>query len=333
MGCSSFAALSVRRAPSQLMLNFVLRRLTALVLTLLLVSLVSFTLIRFVPGDPVDIMYGVEGADPATRAAAVARLGLDQPLWVQYTRWVGRVLVADFGFSYRAGVSVSQLMSERLPPTLLLVGASLALSVSLGIPLGAIAAVRRESLTDFGVMGAALVSLSIPPFALGILLILVFALHFHLVPTMGYPRADGSPLEVLRYLTLPAVTLAAANLGVVVRLTRSAMLEVLGLDFIRTAHAKGLGERVVVYGHALRNALLPVVTLIGLQLSYLIGGTVIVEAVFAWPGVGGLIVDAILGRDYPVVQATVLLVAVIVVLVSLAVDVTYSVLDPRVRLA
>ncbi|MGI9145959.1 MAG: ABC transporter permease [Chloroflexota bacterium] len=315
------------------MVNFLARRLAGLVLTLLLVSVVTFTLIRFVPGDPVDIMYGVEGVDPATRGAIIAKLGLDQPLWVQYTRWLGRAVAGDFGFSYRAGVAVSQLMTERLLPTLLLVSTSLALSVILGIPLGVIAAVRRDSLTDLGVMGAALVSLSIPPFALGILLILVFALHFHLVPTMGYPRSDSGPLEVVRYLALPAVTLAAANLGVVVRLTRSAMLEVLGLDFIRTAHAKGLDERVVVYGHALRNALLPVITLIGLQLSYLIGGTVIVESVFAWPGVGGLIVDAILGRDYPVVQATVLLVAVMVVLVSLVVDMTYSVLDPRVRLA
>ncbi len=315
------------------MLSFVLRRLAELVLTLLLVSIASFSLVRFVPGDPVDIMYGVEGADPATRAAMSSKLGLDQPVWVQYARWVGRALVADFGFSYRAGVSVSRLMTDRLPPTLALVAASLVLSVALGVPLGVVAAVRRESLTDLGVMGAALVSLSIPPFALGILLILVFALHFHVLPTMGYPRADAGPLEAVRYLTLPAVTLAAANLGVVVRLTRSAMLEVLGLDFIRTAHAKGLGEHAVVYGHALRNALLPVVTLIGLQLSYLIGGTVIVEAVFAWPVLGGLIVDAILGRDYPVVQATVLLVAVMVVLVSLAVDIAYSVLDPRVRLA
>ena len=240
-------------------------------------------------------MYGVEGTDPATRAAMVGKLGLDQPIWIQYGRWVARVLVADFGFSYRSSVSVARLMSERLPPTLTLVGAALVLSVVIGIPLGVLAAARRDSLADLGVMAAALVSLSVPPFALGIALILIFALQLHVLPTMGYPRADGGPLDVVRYLTLPAVTLAAANMGVVVRLTRSAMLEVLGLDFIRTAHAKGLAERSVVYGHALRNALLPVVTLVGLQLSYLIGGTVIVEAVFAWPGVGGLIVEAILG--------------------------------------
>jgi peptide/nickel transport system permease protein len=315
------------------MLTFILRKMVALVLTLVLVSVVSFTLIRFVPGDPVDVMYGVEGTDPATRAAMVGKLGLDQPVWMQYGRWVARALVADFGFSYRANVAVGRLMGERLPPTLALVGAALLLSVTVGIPLGVLAAARRDSLTDLGVMATALVSLSVPPFALGIALILVFALHWHIFPTMGYPRADGGPLDVIRYLTLPAITLAAANMGVVVRLTRSAMLEVLGLDFIRTAHAKGLAERAVVYRHALRNALLPVVTLVGLQLSYLIGGTVIVEAVFAWPGVGGLIVEAILSRDYPVVQATVLLVAVLVVLISLAVDMTYSVLDPRVRMA
>ncbi len=314
------------------MLTFILRKLAALVLTLVLVSVVSFTLIRFVPGDPIDVMYGVEGTDPATRAAMVGKLGLDQPVWVQYGRWVARALVADFGFSYRSSVSVARLMGERLPPTLALVSAALVLSVAIGIPLGAVAAARRDSPTDLGVMAVALVSLSVPPFALGIALILIFALQLHILPTMGYPRTDGGPLDFVRYLALPAVTLAAANMGLVVRLTRSAMLEVLGLDFIRTAHAKGLAEQAVVYRHALRNALLPVVTLVGLQLSYLIGGTVIVEAVFAWPGVGGLIVEAILGRDYPVVQATVLLVAVIVVLVSLAVDMTYSMLDPRVRL-
>jgi peptide/nickel transport system permease protein len=313
------------------MLAFLVQRLVSLLLTLLLISAITFLLIRQVPGDPIDVLYGVEGADASTRAATEQRLGLDQPLWVQYGRWLGRLAVADFGYSFRSRVSVRELIGDRLPATALLVGAAMVLAVAIGIPLGVVAAVRRDSAADFGVMAGALVALSIPPFASGVALVLVFALGLGWFPTMGYPRAGAGPLGLLQHLTLPAITLAAAILGVIVRLTRSTVLEVLAMDYVRTAWAKGLSQRTVVFGHALRNALLPVVTLIGLQTAYLIGGTVVVEAVFAWPGIGGLVVEAILGRDYPVVQAVVLVIALMVVLISLLVDLTYSVLDPRVR--
>ncbi len=287
---------------------------------------------RFVPGDPIDIMYGIERPDPATRAAVAKTLGLDKPIWIQYERWIGRIAAGDFGYSYRAGMPVTKLIWQRLPASLLLVGGAIGLSVLAAIPLGVLAAAHRDSAVDFGAMAVALGTLSIPPFVSGILLILIFGLVLHWLPTMGYPTAREGFASWPLHLLLPAVTLAGTLVGVVLRLTRSSVLDELGRDYVRIARAKGLAERTVLLGHVLKNGLLPVVTLIGLQLSYLLGGTVIVEIVFAWPGIGGLVVDAILARDYPVVQGLVLLIASAVVLISLVVDFSYSLLDPRVRL-
>jgi peptide/nickel transport system permease protein len=312
---------------------YVVRRVVSLVPTLLLVSVVTFTLMRFVPGDPVDVMYGLERPDPAMRAAAEQRLGLDQPVWVQYGRWIGRVLTGDFGYSYRARMPVSELIGQRLAATVLLATTGLALAVLVATPLGILSATRRDSLADFGGMATALLTISVPPFVSGILLALVFGLGLRWVPTMGYPGPGAGPATWLAHLALPATTLAGTLLGVILRLTRSTFLEELGRDYVRTARAKGLIERGILLGHVLKNALLPVVTLVGLQLSYLLGGTVVVEIVFAWPGLGSLVVDAILGRDYPIVQAVVLLIASFVLLISLIVDLSYSVLDPRVRLS
>jgi peptide/nickel transport system permease protein len=309
------------------------RRLVAVLLTLLFVSIVTFVLMRFVPGDPIDVMYGTERPDPALRAAVAQKLGLDQPVPAQYARWMGRALVGDFGFSYRSNQPVMALVAQRLPASLLLVAAAIGLTVLIAIPVGVLAAVRRDSWVDLGGMIAALVSLSVPPFVSGLLLVLLFSIALHLLPPMGTPAAQTGPLAWLLYLVLPTITLAATLVGIVLRLTRSTVLEELTRDYVVTARAKGLVEQVVLLRHVLKNALLPVVTLIGLQLSYLIGGTVIVEIVFAWPGIGSLVVDAILARDYPIVQALVLLIATLVVAISLLVDLSYSVLDPRVRLA
>ena len=312
---------------------YLARRVISLVPTLLLVSIVTFGLMRFVPGDPVDVMYGLERPDPILRAAAEQKLGLDQPVWMQYVRWIGRVVTGDFGYSYRARMPVSELIGQRLPATLLLAAAGLILAVLVATPLGILAATRRDTLADYGGMAAAPVTISVPPFVSGILLAVVFGLGLRWFPTVGYPPAGAGPGTLLSYLTLPAVTLAGTLLGVILRLTRSTFLEELGRDYVRTARAKGLVERTVLLGHVLKNSLLPVITLIGLQLSYLLGGTVVVEIVFAWPGLGSLVVDAILGRDYPIVQAVVLLVAALVLLISLIVDLSYSMLDPRVRLS
>jgi peptide/nickel transport system permease protein len=309
------------------------RRLAAVVLTLLFISIVTFGLMRFVPGDPIDVMYGAERPDPAIRAMVAQKLGLDEPVPAQYARWMGRALIGDFGFSYRSNQPVMALVAQRLPASLLLVVAAIGLTVVIAIPLGVLAAVRRDSWVDLGGMAAALVSLSVPPFVSGLLLVLLFSIAWHALPPMGTPAAQTGPLAWLAYLVLPTVTLAATLVGVVLRLTRSTVLEELAREYVVTARAKGLVEQVVLVRHVLKNALLPVVTLIGLQLSYLIGGTVIVEIVFAWPGIGSLAVDAILGRDYPIVQALVLLIATMVVAVSLLVDLSYSVLDPRVRFA
>ena len=300
--------------------------------TLFFVSLLTFGLMHFVPGDPIDTLYGMNRPDPATRAALARKLGLDQPVWVQYGRWLSRAATGDLGYSIRADTPVATLIRQRLPASLLLVGASVFVSVIAAIPLGILAAAHRDSAADFGAMAAALVTLSVPPFVSGVLLVLLFGLTLHWLPTLGYPSPREGWIGLPAHLLLPTVTLAGTLVGVVLRLTRSSVLDELGQDYVRIARAKGLGERTVLLGHVLKNALLPIVTLVGLQMSYLIGGTVIVEIVFAWPGIGGLAVDAILARDYPVVQALVLLTACVVVLISLAVDVSYSLLDPRIRL-
>jgi peptide/nickel transport system permease protein len=311
---------------------YLLKQAVSLVPTLVLVTLVTFVLMRFVPGDPIDVMYGLDRPDPAIRAEVEKKLGLDRPVWVQYGRWVTRALTGDLGYSYRAQMPVSHLIAQRLPATLLLASASLLLAVAIAVPLGILAATRRDTLADLGGMAAALVTISVPPFVSGILLVVLFGLGLGWFPTMGYPPPNAGPPAWLAHLALPMLTLAGTLLGVILRLTRSTVLEELGRDYVRTARAKGVAERLVVIGHVLKNALLPVITVIGLQLSYLVGGAVIVEIVFAWPGIGSLAVDAILGRDYPIVQGVVLLITCLVVAISLLVDVSYSVLDPRVRL-
>lgn len=315
------------------MFAYLTRRALTLLPILLLMSIIVFALIRMIPGDPIDVMYGGEGMDDVRRAALAREMGLDQPIVVQYGRWLLRAAGGDLGNSYRAGLPVMQLIGQRLPATLWLSLSAMFLSLLVALPLGLLAAVKRNSGADMGATAFAILGISMPNFWSGILLVLVFSIWLGWLPSIGYVSPFDDFWLSIRHLILPAITLGWALAGVTTRLARSSLLEELGKDYVRTARGKGLSERAVLLRHALRNALIPTVTMIGLQMGFLIGGTVVVETVFAWPGVGMLVVDSIFARDYPVVQGVVLVIAVIVVLINLLVDVTYTVLDPRIRLS
>jgi len=314
------------------MLAYLLRRALALLPILLLMSVIVFVLIRLVPGDPLDVMYGSEGMDEIRRAALRHDLGLDQSIVVQYGLWLWRAMRGDLGNSYRANMPVLQLIGQRLPATLFLSFAALLISILIALPLGIIAAVKRNTWSDFSAMVFAILGISLPNFWTGILLALIFAVYLHWLPSIGYVSPTTDLGKALQHLILPAITLGWSLSGTTTRLTRSTMLEELGKDYVRTARGKGLRGDAIVLGHALRNALIPTVTMIGLQLGFLLGGAVVVETVFAWPGIGMLVVDSIFARDYPVVQGVILTIAVMVVLVNISVDVIYTVLDPRIRL-
>jgi peptide/nickel transport system permease protein len=312
--------------------NYFIRRLISLLPIFFLMTIIVFVLIRMVPGDPVDVMYGSEGMDEARREVLRHDLGLDQSVVVQYARWLGRAVTGDLGRSYRAQMPVMTLIGQRLPATLVLSVAAMIISVLIAIPLGVIAAVKRNTWADFTAMAVAILGLSLPNFWIGILLVLIFSIALKWLPSIGYVPLSGGIGTSLSHLILPAITLGASLAGTTTRLTRSTVLEELGKDYVRTARGKGLPEKVVLMGHALRNALIPTVTMIGLQLGFLIGGTVVVEVVFAWPGIGMLLVDSIFARDYPVVQGVILVIAVFVVVINILVDVVYTILDPRIRL-
>lgn len=308
----------------------VAERLATLAPVLLGLSALSFALLSMVPGDPVTAMLGLE-ADPAAIAALRAKYALDAPLPVRFAAWLGHALQGDLGRSIQTGRPVLRMVLDALGPTLLLAAAALLLSLLVAVPAGVVAATRRNRGEDFAASFAALCGLSLPSFWLGILLILGLSIRWPLLPSSGYVAPTQDPAEALRHLALPALTLGAALAAATMRMTRSAMLEVLPAAFVRTAHAKGLPSRRVVWRHALRPALMPVVTLVGLQLGQLLGGVVVTETVFAWPGIGKLIVDAIFARDYPVVQGAILVTATGFVLVNLCIDLLYAALDPRVR--
>jgi peptide/nickel transport system permease protein len=307
-------------------------RLISLVPILFGTSVVAFLLIRLVPGDPAVALLGME-ADPRSLAALRQQLALDQPIVVQYVTWLGHILTGDFGRSIQGGRAVFPLLIGALAPTALLSAAALVISLVIAIPAGIVAATHRNSGADYTASFLALCGLSLPSFWLGILLILMFSIYLPLFPASGYVSPLVDPIAHLRHLVLPAVTLGAALAAATMRMTRATMLEVLRADYVRTARAKGLSQRRVIWGHALRNARIPIVTLLGIQLGQLLGGVVITETVFSWPGIGKLTVDAIFARDYPVVQGAVLLTATLFVLINLVTDLIYTVLDPRVRLS
>jgi ABC-type dipeptide/oligopeptide/nickel transport system permease component len=310
-------------------IRYILRRLLLMVPVAFLVSIIVFTLLRMTPGDPVLIFAGEE-RDPASLEALRREYGLDQPLPVQYVVWLEHAIQGDLGRSLRTRQPVLQAIAERLPKTLELGGAALFLSISVALVVGSLAALRRNSPLDLIATGFTIAGVSLPNFYLGLILILLFALAFRVFPPGGYADFATDPFENLRRLVLPAITLASASLAVNLRQMRSSLLDVLGQEYLRTARAKGLGERAVVLRHALKNSLIPVVTIFGLQVGALLDGAIITETIFAWPGVGRLAVDSIGGRDYPVVQAIVLMSALAFMFSTLAVDILYAWLDPRI---
>jgi peptide/nickel transport system permease protein len=304
------------------MIDFLLSRLFSALLVMLGVVCLVFLLIHLVPGDPVDVMLG-ESARPADRQVLRTTLGLDRPLVNQLADYFGGLTRLDLGRSIHSKQTVVELLAQRIPATLQLALAALACALLIALPLGLLAAVRRGEAWDWGAMGFSLLGVSIPNFWLGPVLILVFSLWLGWTPVSGR--------ESLASLILPAITLGTAFAAILARMIRSSLLEVLGEDYVRTARAKGLSEVRVVWGHAMRNAWLPVVTSIGLQLGALLGGAVVTEIVFDWPGVGSLMIEAIQKRDYPVVQGCVLFVSLAYVLVNTATDLTYGLFDPRIR--
>ena len=305
-------------------------RLLSLVPVLFGLCLLSFTLLALVPGDPVTAMLGLE-ADPVAIAALRAKYALTDPIPLRFLAWFGHVLMGDLGRSIQTGRPVLATVATALVPTLQLGAAATVVSLVIAIPAGIVAAARRNGAADLIASMLALAGLSLPSFWLGILLILAFSIALPLLPSSGYAPFLSDPRAAFAHLVLPAITLGTAMAAATMRMTRAAMIEVLSADYIRTARAKGMPRRRVVWRHALRNALLPVTTLVGLQIGQLLGGVVITESVFAWPGIGKLTVDAIFARDYPVVQGSILVTATMFVLINLVTDLLYTVLDPRLR--
>lgn len=303
------------------MTTYILRRLLHTALVALAALVVIFVLVRL-SGDPAQLMAGID-ATPEDVAELRHRMGLDRPIYVQLTTFVWHALQGDLGDSLRYSGPALSIVLERLPATIQLTAAAMVLTVALAVPIGLIAATHRGKLVDQIVMVLALLGQTIPVFWLGIILVLLFSVRIHWFPTGGRGGLDN--------LVLPAITLAAFNIARVARLVRSEMLEIMSEDFIRVARSKGLVERAVVLRHALKNAAIPVVTIVGLQVGHLLGGAVITETVFAWPGVGRLLVQSIQFRDFPVIQVAVLLLALTVAVINLLVDLSYAWLDPRIR--
>nr|VFJ63078.1 MAG: peptide/nickel transport system permease protein [Candidatus Kentron sp. FW]VFJ69051.1 MAG: peptide/nickel transport system permease protein [Candidatus Kentron sp. FW] len=306
------------------MLRFLFSRLLSALIVVFGVVCLVFLLIHLVPGDPVEVMLG-ESAQPAEREALREALGLDQPMGVQLIRYLKGLARLDLGYSLHAKRPVAEILAERIPATLMLALAALTVAISIAVPLGAIAAVRKNTAWDRFAMGFSMVGISIPNFVMGPVLILIFSVWLRWLPVSG--REAG-----ILSLVLPAVTLGTALAAILSRMTRSSLLEILGDDFVRTARAKGLAEYRVILRHALPNAALPIITVLGLQLGALLGGAVITEVVFSWPGIGQLAIEAIGRRDYPVLQGCILVISLAYVTVNTMTDLLYAGLDPRIQL-
>ena len=304
------------------MTRYLVQRLLSALLTIWVTTVIVTMLIHAVPGDPVRIMYAQWQASPEQIEAVRQNLGLDRPVPVQYWMFLKRVSKGDLGRSIQGDQPVASILATRFPPTLLLATTSLVIATTIGLSLGFIAAYRRGSIVDVGAMVAAIVGVSIPHFWLGMMLLFAFSLKLGWLPVAG---------SDLRTLILPALTLGLANAAILARLTRSAMIDIFDQDFVRTARAKGLPRSVVLYRHALRAGLVPIVSMMGLQFAYMMGGAIVVENVFAWNGIGRLAIEAVFARDYPVIQGFILVFATVVVLVSVVIDILYAWLDPRIR--
>jgi peptide/nickel transport system permease protein len=312
------------------MLAYIGKRLLATIPVMVVVAVFVFALLRLTPGDPAAI---IAGASATTQDVVEirAKLGLDRPIFTQFFVWIGRMFTGDFGESFFFKKQVAELIGSRIEPTLMLSVTTMTLSIVVAVPLGVLAAWKQGTWIDRVVMGFSVLGFSVPVFVIGYVLIFVFAIELAWLPVQGYqPLAEGLWGCLVR-LILPSVTLSVIYIALIARITRTSVLEVLNEDYIRTARAKGLSNVTVLMRHALRNAAVPIVTVIGIGIALLIGGVVVTESVFSIPGLGRLTVDAVLARDYPTVQAVILLFAFVYVLVNLVVDVLYTLLDPRIR--
>jgi peptide/nickel transport system permease protein len=314
------------------MRGYLLTRLFIAILTLLGMSVVIFVLMRIAPGDIVDMIFASAGyVDPAAKAEITKELGLDQPIAVQYARWLGEILRGDLGKSYRYDLPAWQVIQPRIPISVELAIMGMAVACLIGIPAGVISAIRQDRWLDYGLRIISLAGLSMPSFWLGMVIILILVWALGWIPSLTYVSPSQDLRGHLLQFLFPALAVGYRSSALIMRITRSSLLEVLREDYIRTAYAKGQRERVVVWRHALTNAFLPVITVLGIEFAFLVGGLVVTETVFNLPGVARFLVDAILWRDYPVVQNLVMFIAVVVILMNLAVDLLYGWLDPRVR--
>lgn len=312
------------------MTKYIIQRIIQAVPVLFVVSVIVFILMRLIPGDPALSLMGMEATQEQLVAVRQA-WGLDRPLHIQYFYWLRNLLSGNLGKSYFSGIPVSDLIKQKLPSTVELTLISMSLALLIGVPAGILAAIKRNSIIDVLTSMSVLFGISFPDFWLGILLILLFALTLGWLPALGHVPFSKDPSGNLRFVALPALTLGLILAAPIMRFLRSGMLDVLSEEYIRVARAKGLAERAVLFRHALKNAAIPTVTMVGVQLASLLGGTAIVETVFAWPGVGWLLVNAVNQRDYSVVQALVMMLAAIFVVVNLLVDILYAALDPRIH--
>lgn len=314
------------------MVIYAVKRMLQLIPVLFIVSLIVFFIVHLIPGDPVAVILGEEAQDPEVYEALRVELGLDQPVYVQYLNWLGRVLRGDLGQSLRSKRPVSDIVLERYPATVYLACGSLLLGILIAVPLGILAAIRQNTAYDYGAMLFALFGVSVPNFFFAILLMLCLGVYLGWLPTIGYVAPGTDLLKFLQHLTLPAIVLGTDVASSTTRYIRAEMLDQLRLDYVRTARAKGLPRRLVLYKHALRNSLIAATTVIGLFVGRLLGGSTVIETVFAWPGLARLVLEAVYARDFPVLQGAVLLLALSYVMVNLAVDLLYQWLNPRIRL-
>ena len=312
------------------MLDFIARRLVSIIPVLVVVALFVFFMLRLTPGDPAAVIAG-DNATSDQIADIREKLGLNLPIWQQFGIWLANMLQGNFGESFFFKKTVSELIAQRLEPTLALSICTLILAVTTAVPLGVIAAYRQGSLLDRVVMGFSVLGFSMPSFVIGYCLIYVFAIELGWLPVQGYTRIAVDFWAFAERMVLPSVTLGIIYVALIARITRASILEVLNEDYIRTARAKGLSNRVVLMRHALRNAAVPILTVIGVGVALLIGGAIVTESVFGLPGLGRLTVEAVLSRDFPTIQAVILLFSVVYVVINLIIDISYTIFDPRIR--
>ena len=312
------------------MLDFIARRLVAIIPVLAVVAVFVFLMLRLTPGDPAAVIAG-DNATSDQIADIREKLGLNLPIWQQFGIWLGNMLQGNFGESFFFKKTVAELIAQRLEPTLALSVCTLILAVTTAVPLGVIAAYRQGTILDRVVMGFSVLGFSVPSFVIGYCLIYIFAIDLGWLPVQGYTRIGTDFGAFVERMILPSVTLGIIYVALIARITRASVLEVLNEDYIRTARAKGLTNRVVLMRHALRNAAVPILTVIGVGVALLIGGAVVTESVFGLPGLGRLTVEAVLSRDFPTIQAVILLFSVVYVLINLLIDISYTIFDPRIR--